>query len=83
MPNFNKKLKFIAGKTDLYLKRFLLNQKKKSELIKPMKYGLFSGGKKFRSSIVVNTGKIFGIDYSKLIAVSAAVECMHSYSFGC
>jgi len=45
-----------------------------------MKYGLFSGGKRFRSAIVVNTGKIFGIEYRNLIAIGAAVECIHSYS---
>ena len=45
-----------------------------------MKYGVFSGGKRFRSAIVVNTGKIFGINYKKLIIIGAAVECLHSYS---
>ena len=38
---FNK----IATDTNLFLKRFIKRQKK-SELIIPMKYGLFSGGKK-------------------------------------
>ena len=45
-----------------------------------MKYAVFSGGKRFRSAIVINTGKIFGIDYKKLIIIGAAVECLHSYS---
>jgi len=45
-----------------------------------MKYGVFPGGKRFRSSIIVNTGKIFNISYKKLIAIGAAVECIHSYS---
>ena len=45
-----------------------------------MKYGVFSGGKRFRSTIIVNTGKIFNISYKKLIALGAAVECIHSYS---
>ena len=40
-----KKLNKIAQDTNLYLKRFIKRQKK-SELIIPMKYGLFSGGKK-------------------------------------
>ena len=34
-----------------------------SNLIKPMKYGARNGGKRFRSAIVVKTGKIFGVDY--------------------
>jgi farnesyl diphosphate synthase len=45
-----------------------------------MKYSIFSGGKRFRSSIIVNTGKIFNISYKKLIVIAAAVECIHSYS---
>ena len=40
-----KKLNKIAKDTNLFLKRFI-NKQKKSELIIPMKYGLFSGGKK-------------------------------------
>tara|TARA_Y100000590_G_scaffold310460_1_gene350765 strand:+ start:3911 stop:4795 length:885 start_codon:yes stop_codon:yes gene_type:complete len=80
MENFSDKLNTIAKNTDLYLKKFFLKQKKNSYLIKPMKYGVFSGGKRFRSSIVVNTGKIFDIDYKKLITIGSAVECIHSYS---
>ena len=45
-----------------------------------MKYAIFSGGKRFRSSIIVNTGKIFNIPYNQLISIAAAVECVHSYS---
>ena len=45
-----------------------------------MKYGIFSGGKRFRSAIIVNTGKIFNINYKKLIIIGSAVECIHSYS---
>ena len=41
---------------------------------------MFSGGKKFRSYLIVNTGKIFNLNYRNLIVVGAAVECMHSYS---
>ena len=80
MVNFSGKLNTIAQNTDSYLKSVFSKQNSKSDLIKPMKYGVFSGGKRFRSAIVVNTGKIFGIDYKKLIIIGAAVECLHSYS---
>ena len=46
-----EKLNKIARDTNLFLKKFIKNQKK-SELITPMKYGLFSGGKKIRSKIL-------------------------------
>jgi len=80
MVSFSDKLNTIAQNTDSYLKRVFSKQNSKSHLIKPMKYGVFSGGKRFRSAIVVNTGKIFGINYKKLIIIGAAVECLHSYS---
>ena len=50
-----KKLNKIAQHTNLFLKKFVKRQKK-SELIIPMKYGLFSGGKKIRSKILVDIG---------------------------
>ena len=70
----------IAKHTNDYLKKFLFKKNSYSYLIKPMKYGVFSGGKRFRSKIIVDTGKIFNIDYKKLIIIGAAVECIHSYS---
>ncbi len=80
MKAFSKKLNIVAKNTNSYLKYFFSKQKNNSYLLQPMKYGIFSGGKRFRSSIVVNTGKIYNIDYKKLIIVGAAIECLHSYS---
>ena len=80
MENFANKLSVIANDTNAYLKKIFFKKNKYSYLIKPMKYGVFSGGKRFRSTIIVNTGKIFNIDYRKLIIIGAAVECIHSYS---
>jgi len=80
MMNFSHKLKTVAKNTDTYLRNIFLKQGGSSFLIKPMKYSVFSGGKRFRSAIVVNTGEIFNIDYKKLIIIGAAVECIHSYS---
>ena len=40
-----KELNKIAKDTNNFLKRFIIKQNK-SDLIIPMKYGLFSGGKK-------------------------------------
>ena len=80
MRNFSNKLSGIANDTNNYLKNFFLKRNKYSYLVKPMKYGIFSGGKRFRSAIIVNTGKIFNIDYKKLITIGAAIECVHSYS---
>ena len=80
MKKFLKKLDNIAEDTNIFLSKLFLKKNIKSNLALPMKYGVFSGGKRFRSAIIVNTGKIFNIKYEKLIAIGAAVECIHSYS---
>ena len=73
------KLDRIAKDTNLFLDRFL-NKQNNSKLIPAMKYGLFSGGKKVRSKILIDVGSLLAIDYKKLIAIGAAVECIHAYS---
>ena len=45
-----------------------------------MKYGVISGGKKIRSTVILSAGKIFNLDQKKLINICASVECIHSYS---
>ena len=74
-----KKLDKIATDTNKFLKSFIKKQKK-SELITPMQYGLFSGGKKIRSKILIDVGSLFELNYKSLIIIGAAVECIHSYS---
>ena len=69
----------IAKDTNKFIKSFFYIQKK-TELISPMKYGMFPGGKKIRSKLIIDIGKIFNIEYKKLIRIAAAVECIHGYS---
>ena len=64
---------------DNFLKNYL-NKQENSLLINPMKYGVISGGKKIRTTIILDTGKLFALEYKKLINICAAVECIHSYS---
>jgi farnesyl diphosphate synthase len=73
------RLNGIAKDTNLFLKK-LLNKHNKSKLIPAMKYGLFPGGKKIRSKILIDIGSLLSIDYKTLIAIGAAVECIHAYS---
>ena len=75
----NKRLNKNAKKVDKFLLYFLKNQKK-STLVPPMKYGVISGGKKIRTTIIFDSGKLFNIKEKKLIDICAAVECIHSYS---
>ncbi len=74
-----KKLIKNAKKVDKFLINYLKKQNN-SLLVKPMKYGVISGGKKIRSTIIFDLGKIFNLSEKKLINICAAVECIHSYS---
>jgi farnesyl diphosphate synthase len=74
----NKLIK-IANDTNLFLRNFIKKQKR-TELISAMKYGLFPGGKKIRSKILLDIGVLFKVDYKILIGIGAAVECIHAYS---
>ena len=73
------KLNNNAKKIDKFLLNFLKKQKK-SLLVNPMKYSMISGGKKIRSTIIFDAGKLFKVKEKKLMDICAAVECIHSYS---
>ena len=75
----NKKLIKNGKLIDIFLKNYLKKQKK-TNLLTPMMYGLLSGGKKIRSNLILDMGKIFNLKRSKLFYLCAAVECIHSYS---
>ena len=74
-----KKLNNILNKINTFLYRYFLKEKK-TELIKPMLYGLLPGGKKVRSKILFDVGNIFKVESDKILQVAAAVECIHAYS---
>jgi len=74
-----KKLHKIANDTNVFLKKYLKSQKK-TDLLKAMTYGLLPEGKKIRSKILVDVGKIFNINYNVSIQIGAAVECIHAYT---
>ena len=73
------KIEKIASDTNYFLKNFI-NKQSRTNLILPMKYSIFPGGKKIRSKILVDCGRIFNVDYKILIRVGAAIECIHAYS---
>ena len=73
------KLHRNAKKIDKFLINFLKKQKN-SLLISPMKYGVISGGKKIRTTLIFDAGKLFRLKEKSLIHICAAVECIHSYS---
>ncbi len=74
-----KKLKKISKKVNYYLNSYL-SKSNSSELIVPMKYGLFPGGKKIRSKIIFDVGRIFNVNEKNLLILAASVEAIHAYS---
>ena len=74
-----KNIKQNAKIVDTFIKKYF-NTQNYSNLIPVMKYGTLFGGKKIRSTIILNTSKIFNIKSNQIINLCAAVECIHSYS---
>ncbi len=74
-----KDLNRIAKDTSKFLNSYIKRQSK-TELIRSMRYGLLPGGKKIRSKILIDVGRIFNLNNSSLIKIGAAVECIHAYS---
>ena len=56
MSKFSNNLAIIANDTNRFLKNYFSKKNKFSYLTTPMKYGVFSGGKRFRSAVIVNMG---------------------------
>ena len=74
-----KDLNRIAKDTNKFFNSYIKRQSK-TELSRSMRYGLLPGGKKIRSKILIDVGRIFNLNNSSLIKIGAAVECIHAYS---
>jgi farnesyl diphosphate synthase len=51
-----------------------------SKLMSAMRYAALGGGKRLRPFLVLETGRLFGVDERCLLRVAAALECIHTYS---
>jgi len=49
-------------------------------VIEAMRYATLGGGKRFRAFLVLQSGRLFGVDRRALSRVAAAAECVHAYS---
>jgi len=49
-------------------------------LIEAMRYATLGGGKRFRAFLVLQSGRLFGVDRRALSRVAAAIEMVHAYS---
>ena len=51
-----------------------------ARLMEAMRYATLDGGKRLRAFLVLQSGRLFGVDRRALGRVAAAVECVHAYS---
>ena len=51
-----------------------------ARLLEAMRYATLKGGKRLRAFLVLQSGRLFGVDRRALGRVAAAVECLHAYS---
>ena len=51
-----------------------------AQLFDAMRYSTFSGGKRIRPFLVMQSAQLFGVDPSRACRVAAAIEMMHCYS---
>ncbi|MGQ0741801.1 MAG: polyprenyl synthetase family protein [Alphaproteobacteria bacterium] len=51
-----------------------------ARVLEAMRYATMGGGKRLRAFLVLQSGRLFGVDRRALGRVAAAVECLHAYS---
>jgi farnesyl diphosphate synthase len=51
-----------------------------ARLLEAMRYAALGGGKRLRGFLVLQSGRLFGVDSRALGRAAATVECMHAYS---
>src|SRR5215510_15837697 len=49
-----------------------------ARLLEAMRYATLGGGKRLRAFLVLQSGRLFGVDRRALGRVAAAVECLHA-----
>ena len=51
-----------------------------ARVVDAMRYATLAGGKRVRAFLVLQAGRLFGVDRRALSRAAAAVECVHAYS---
>jgi len=51
-----------------------------ARLMEAMRYATLGGGKRLRAFLVMQSGRLFGVDRRALGRVAVSVECLHAYS---
>ncbi len=81
MSDFETELVSVAAKVDAVLDGILPQPVgPEASLLDAMRYACLGGGKRIRPFLVVQSGRIFGMDEETMLRIAAAVECVHTYS---
>src|SRR5215469_8950698 len=76
-PAFAEAAAFIEATLDALLPRA---SGPEGRLMEAMRYAVMGGGKRLRAFLVLQSGRLFGVDRRALGRVAAAIECVHAYS---
>jgi farnesyl diphosphate synthase len=81
----NSSLKQALSATSTAVERVLepylaLSGGPEDRVIEAMRYSVFSGGKRLRPFLVLESAELFGVDRAQALRVAAAIECVHCYS---
>jgi farnesyl diphosphate synthase len=76
-PAFAEAASFIEATLDALLPK---PSGPEARLMEAMRYAALGGGKRLHGFLVLQSGRLFGVDRRALGRVAAAVECLHAYS---
>lgn len=76
-----QRMKEVAEKVDTALDHLLPKPAgPEANLVEAMRYAAMGGGKRLRPLLVLESGKLFGVDEKALLRIACALECVHTYS---
>lgn len=79
--DFESELIAVAADVDTLLGNILPQPVgPEAPLLDAMRYASLGGGKRIRPFLVVQSGRLFGMNEETMLRIAAAVECVHTYS---
>lgn len=80
-PEFEQRLNEVADRVTVALDQLIPPAAgPEARLMRAMRHGALSKGKRLRPFITIEVGRMFGAQEKSLLRGAAAVECMHAYS---
>ncbi len=80
-PAFEQRLNEVADRITVALDQLIPPASgPEAQLMRAMRHGALSKGKRLRPFIAIEVGRMFGAQEKALLRAAAAVECIHAYS---